>query len=235
MSNQLLKKRIVLTGVSRGIGLASARLLLQEGASLVGVARSVERLASVTSELEALGDFHPLPLDLTSPAAAERLHTEVTERWGALDLLVHNAGVMLAHDAEISGEVEGLLERSLEHNLLAPFRISRALAPLLERGETPRIINVSSGAGTRAGLEEPGIASYRLSKWALNGLTLLQAKEYTARISVLALDPGWVKTDLGGPNAPGLPEDSARGLLKAVLLPWSETGIFVKDGAVIPW
>ncbi len=111
-------------------------------------------------------------------------------------------------------EPAGMLEQSLEQNLMAPFRMARELIPLLLKADQPRLINVSSGAGTMDALREPAIASYRLSKWALNGLTLLQARQYAGRLHISAFDPGWIKTDLGGPNAPGTPEEAAEGLLK---------------------
>ena len=66
-------------------------------------------------------------------------------------------------------------------------------------------------------------------------MTMLMAGELEGRVSVNGFDPGWVRTDLGGPNAPGTPEESARGALGLVLAPWSESGKFFKDGAEIPW
>jgi NAD(P)-dependent dehydrogenase (short-subunit alcohol dehydrogenase family) len=105
----------------------------------------------------------------------------------------------------------------------------------LYEGREPRIVNVSSGAGTFAAMKERKIASYRLSKWALNGLTLLLAGELAGRVAVNAFDPGWVKTDLGGPNAPGSPLESARGALSIVTLPFTETGKFWKDGQEFPF
>ena len=150
-------------------------------------------------------------------------------------MAIHNAGVMLHHDGGLMAEPEGILERSLDINVLAPFRLSRALLPLLEKGNDPRILNVGSGAGTVDALTEPGIASYRLSKWALHGMTMLQAEELSGVISVNAFDPGWIRTDLGGPDAPGTPEEAADGLRKTLLLPWEFTGHFIKDGEQIPW
>lgn len=215
------------------MGLATARLLLREGAKVLGVARDPNRLASVRSELSSLGEFHDLAVDLALESSVAEVHRAASEHWGALDVLIHNAGVMLSHEPELSAEPVGKLEEALATNLLAPFRLTRALLPLLLQGDAPRVINVSSGAGTFDGMLEPKIASYRLSKWALNGLTILQAKEWAGKISVLAFDPGWVRTDLGGPNAPGTPEESAQGLLKTLLLPQEVTGQFVKDGEIL--
>jgi NAD(P)-dependent dehydrogenase (short-subunit alcohol dehydrogenase family) len=235
MPNSLTGRRVLLTGASRGIGLETARLFLSEGAEVLGVARDATRLEQASSRLTPLGKFYPLSLDLTQKDASSQISNKLIQLWGAVDLVIHNAAIMIAHEHEILTEDSGKLEASFETNLFAPFRLTRALLPLLKKGQNPRVINVSSGAGTQSGMNEPGIASYRLSKWALNGLTLLEAKEFHGKISFLAFDPGWVKTDLGGPRAPGLPEDSARGLLKTVLLPPNLTGKFIKDGEVLPW
>jgi NAD(P)-dependent dehydrogenase (short-subunit alcohol dehydrogenase family) len=124
-------------------------------------------------------------------------------------------------------------ERTLEVNLLAPYRLTLELLPLLRRGDEPRIVNVGSGAGTFEGLRQGGIASYRLSKWALHGMTMLLATHLAGEVAVNAFDPGWVKTELGGPNAPGSPVDSAVGALAVVALPFSVTGRFWKDGREI--
>ena len=86
-----------------------------------------------------------------------------------------------------------------------------------------------------AELDESGIASYRLSKWALNGLVRLQAQHLRGAIAVNGLDPGWVKTELGGPRAPGVPEDSARAALALLREPFETTGKLFKDGAEIAY
>lgn len=237
MTRSLTDRRIVLTGVSRGIGLETAKVFLREGADVLGLARDEARLTAAQRELEGLGSgrFQALCVDLGAPGFEDTVKAAVEKKWGALDVLFNNAGVMLCHDPGILSEPVGILESSLDVNLYAPLRLARALLPLLEAGKEPRIVNVSSGAGTLDGLWEPGIAAYRLSKWALNGLTMLQAAELRGRVSVNALDPGWVKTDLGGPKAPGHPSESAEAALKILLVDFAETGKLYKDGKVISY
>lgn len=235
MTDTLMGKRILLTGASRGVGLASARLLLESGAKVLGVAQNSSRLSKAAKELSALGEFTSLSVELTDPLAADKIAEAVNERWGALDILIHNAGVQLHHEGGILEEPEGILERSMDIHVMAPLRITRSLLPLLKRGVEPTIINVGSGAGTLSAMTEPGIAGYRLSKWAESGLTMLMAKELFGVMCVNAFDPGWVRTDLGGPRAPGTPEEAAEGLKKTLLLPFKESGHFYKDGEKIPW
>ncbi|MEM7157180.1 MAG: SDR family NAD(P)-dependent oxidoreductase [Myxococcota bacterium] len=237
MADSLEGRRIVLTGASRGIGRCAAERFIAGGADVLGIARDAERLARAREELAELGpgSFETLVLDVTAADSAQRLADRVAAKWGAVDTVIHNAAVMLHHDAAIMAEPEGILEQTLDVNVLAPFRATRALVPLLLEGVEPRVVNVGSGAGTHKGLTEPGIASYRLSKWTLHGLTMLQAAELEGQVSVIAFDPDWVKTDLGGPDAPGTPQDAADGLLATLRLPWERTGGFFKDGKSISW
>jgi NAD(P)-dependent dehydrogenase (short-subunit alcohol dehydrogenase family) len=245
MAGRLEGRRIVLTGASRGVGYESAKRLLGEGARVLGVARDRARLSLAASSLSPLGDFTPLQLDLSDPATPARVAVAVRELWGALDLLINNAAILI-HPGEplpargrrtgsFEEESAGTFERTLEANLVAPFRLTSALLPLLRLGREPRVVHVGSGAGTFAGLRETGLASYRLSKWALHGLTLLQATQLAGEIAVNAFDPGWVKTDMGGPNAPGDPIESAEGALAVATLPFEVTGKFWKDGREIPF
>lgn len=237
MSGRLEGRRVLITGISRGVGLEIARRFLPEGAEVLGIARDAPRLENVARELEALapGRISTLPCDVAWPDSEEVIAGAVAHHWGALDILINNAAIMCQPRSGdgLLGEEKDALERTLAANLVAPFRLARALIPCLERGREPRIINVSSGAGTFAGLQEPNIASYRLSKWALNGLTMLMARELAGEIAVNALDPGWVRTDMGGPNAPGSPKESAEGALALATAPFSQTGRFWKNGQEI--
>jgi NAD(P)-dependent dehydrogenase (short-subunit alcohol dehydrogenase family) len=96
-------------------------------------------------------------------------------------------------------------------------------------------VHVGSGAGTIDGMADLGIGSYRVSKYALNGLVLMQATQLRGEIAVNAFDPGWVRTGLGGDEAPGSVEESADGALALLGEPAAVTGRFFKDGAEIPF
>ncbi|HEY4015615.1 MAG TPA: SDR family NAD(P)-dependent oxidoreductase [Polyangiaceae bacterium] len=237
MGKRLDGRRVLLTGVSRGVGFETAKRFLGEGAKVFGVAKDPARLERASRELSALGDFTGLAVDLVSPGAPELLAGATRDRWEGLDILFHNAAIL----ADTGGaktfhaEPRGTLERTLDINLLAPFRLTMELLPQLRRGHEPRIVHVGSGAGTVEGVTLDGIASYRLSKWALHGLTRMLASQLAGEISVQAFDPGWVKTDLGGPNAPGSPRESAEGALAVATLPFASTGKFWKDGHEIPF
>jgi NAD(P)-dependent dehydrogenase (short-subunit alcohol dehydrogenase family) len=230
-------QRILITGVSRGVGLETARLFLAEGAEILGVARDHARLEAARLELDPSGKrLTVLAAELAADDTPSRVARAVEERWGALDVLFNNAGVQIDRGAlGITTGPESVFHESLATNLTAPYRLCRALLPLLRKGKAPRIVNVSSGAGNFASMRMRDIPTYRLSKFALNGLTLLLAGELEGVVSVNAFDPGWVKTDLGGPNAPGVATESARGALALVTQPWEVSGKFWKDGSEIPF
>jgi NAD(P)-dependent dehydrogenase (short-subunit alcohol dehydrogenase family) len=236
MAKRLEGRRVLLTGVSRGIGYETARRFLEEGARVLGVAKDGPRLERAAASLAPLGDFASLELDLVAGDAPDRVAAAVHERWEGLDILFQNAAILAGGGAtSFEDEPPGTLEKSLDINLLAPFRLTMALLPLLRRGREPRIVNVGSGAGAVEGVRLGGIASYRLSKWALHGMTMLLATHLADEMAVNAFDPGWVKTDLGGPNAPGSPRESAEGALAVATLPFGATGKFWKDGREIPF
>jgi NAD(P)-dependent dehydrogenase (short-subunit alcohol dehydrogenase family) len=235
MTSKLEGRRVVVTGASRGVGYETTKRFLGEGARVVGVGKDGPRLSRAAETLSTYGDFAAVQADLCEPAAPARVAAAVRDRWGALDVLYSNAAILVnaGEPRAFEDEAPGTLEATLESNLLAPFRLTSALLPLLRRGREPRIVYVGSGAGTLEGLHIDGIASYRLSKWALHGLTMLQAKHWAGDIAVNTFDPGWVKTDLGGPNAPGSPVESAEGALAVVTLPFDTTGTIWKDGRQI--
>jgi NAD(P)-dependent dehydrogenase (short-subunit alcohol dehydrogenase family) len=237
MTRVLDGRRTLITGVSRGIGFETAKRFLKEGASVLGVARDESRLAAAFEALRPFGDVSVVRADLADPASPARVRDAVAKRWGALDILFNNAAIMenAGDPRTFEDETDQALERSLRANVLAPFRLTMELLALLRAGREPRIINVGSGAGTLEGVRLGGIASYRLSKWALHGLAILWSTHLAGEIAVNAFDPGWVKTDLGGPNAPGSAVDSAEGALAVVTLPFSATGKLWKDGREIPF
>lgn len=220
---RLAGRRVVLTGASRGVGRETVRLFSAEGAEIIGVARDGAKLAALAGEFPG---FRALVGDITDRGLGERVARAVSERWGALDLLLNNAAIQ-EYNAGFHAEPLDALERNLTTNVLSAHWLIHALLPLLARGREPRIINVSSGAGKLSAVrDEPSMPAYRLSKLLLNGLTLSYAGDLRGKVAVNSLDPGWLKTDLGGPNAPGEPPDGAVRMLELACMPFSVTGGF---------
>jgi NAD(P)-dependent dehydrogenase (short-subunit alcohol dehydrogenase family) len=234
-------KRVLLTGVSRGIGLKAAERLLEEGAEVIGVARNKANLEKARKKLKPFRKTVTFLLaDVSKPNAGPKIKAAVGKRWGALDLLVNNAAILIPNETWAK-EDESDLEKTLRVNVLGPHRIIRVLLPLLRKGNAPRVINVSSGAGMikgnldGSGLNAQANPSYCLSKVALNGLTLLYSNHYRGQVSFISLDPGWIKTDMGGPNAMEETPAAAQRVLDAALMPSSVTGKFFKGKDELPW
>lgn len=205
------------------MGREAVKLLSREGAEIIGVARDEGRLATLASEFAT---FRGLAGDITDRALGSRLAAVVAERWGALDMLINNAAIQ-EYNAGFHAEPVDALERNLTTNVLSAHWLIHALLPLLAAGHEPRIVNVSSGAGQLSAVKaEANMPAYRLSKLALNGLTLSYAGDLKGKVAVNSLDPGWLKTDLGGPNAPGEPADGAVRLLELLTKPFEVTGGF---------
>jgi len=223
----LKNRRVVITGASRGVGYQIARRFLADGAQVLGVGRNPKNLTRADREFKAYGKAWSCVLaDVGTSAGAKKVGTAARRRWSGLDLLINNAGVNAGH-ASFATEHDRDLEETLATNLLGPHRLTRALLPLLKKGKKPRIVNVSSGAGSEGSISTgTNMSSYRVSKWCLNGLTRLWANELKGKISVVAMDPGWVKTDMGGPAAPDSPLLSAKRAAEIADLPFRITGTY---------
>ncbi len=228
-----LENRVALvTGGTRGLGLAIARKFASEGAQVLVAGRDLTQARDLADELphRSRGEL----LDLRSPTSIEALARRVASDPGRLDILVNNGGVLIDRDARPSDIARDALEATLAVNLVGTIQLTRALLPLIRRSDWGRIINVSSAWGRISGPPEDGVSapSYRISKAALNAYTRLLAAELEGtEILVNALDPGWVRTDMGGPEAPTSPEDAALSALHLALLPdGGATGKFFHEG-----
>lgn len=224
---KLAGKRVIITGVSRGVGFEVAKKFLAEGAEVLGVSRNRANLRRADRLLRSHGrSYSSVLADVAAPGSARQIRAAAARRWKAVDILLNNAGINLGGKS-FEKEGEKGLEKTLQVNVLAPHRLTLAILPLLRKGRNPRVINVSSGAGSLVSVRNSkSMDSYRLSKYALNGLTMILASQLRGRISVVSMDPGWVKTDMGGPGATHPPSLSAQRALEIALLPARITGTY---------
>ncbi|WP_147653551.1 SDR family oxidoreductase [Vulcaniibacterium gelatinicum] len=232
-------RHCLVTGANRGLGLAFVRALLARGAHVVATARQPGRATALNAlSGEHPGRLHVLPLDVAAEKSRAELARElpwVLGEDGRLDLLLNNAGVL--HSGERWGRIEpALLEDSLRTNAAGPFLLTQALAPRLADGA--RVANVSSTMGLIATRTEFRSPSYCISKAALNMATVQLAHALAPRgIVVVALHPGWVRTDMGNPDAPLAPEESVAGLLQVLerVSPADSGRFFDWQGQPIAW
>ena len=201
-------KIAVITGASRGIGYFAAEEFARQGAHVVALARTVGGLEELDDSIKAAGGSATLvPLDLTDFDALDRLGASLFERWGRLDCLIGNAGIL--------GPVSPLghispkdFDRVMAVNVTANFRLIRSLDPLLQQSEAGRAVFVSSGA---AKATRPYIGPYSVSKAALEALVKTYGHE-NAKTNVCAnlVDPATLRTKMRAEFAPGEDPDTVK-------------------------
>jgi NAD(P)-dependent dehydrogenase (short-subunit alcohol dehydrogenase family) len=187
------KPTVLITGANRGLGLEFARQYADAGWSVIGTARSPDR----AGDLHAL-DVDVLQLDVTDRDSIAALKTSLGDR--PVDLLINNAGIF-PRVSEIDSVDADDYALTLMVNTLGPVLVTQAVMPNLRSGEMKRVVNITSGLGS---IEQSsgGYYGYRESKAALNMFTKSLASELGPEGFIcLALHPGWVRTDMGGPGA----------------------------------
>lgn len=234
-------KTALVTGANKGIGFAIAQGLGSIGFRVAVGARDKARRETAVEQLQSAGvDAFEVPLDVASDesvsAAAETIEAEA----GRLDALVNNAG--------IAGETGGgaqdpttldldVVRTVLETNVFGVVRVTNAMLPLLQRAESPRIVNMSSDMGSLTLQTGPQMAAYAPSKTMLNSITAQYARRLAeTKIIVNAACPGYVATDFTGHSAPRTPEQGAAIAIRLATLPddGPRGGFFNEEGP-IPW
>jgi NAD(P)-dependent dehydrogenase (short-subunit alcohol dehydrogenase family) len=230
----------VITGGSRGLGLETARQLAGRGYRIVIASRDIKRLEAAAESLRQqahLVDTHRL--DQGDAASIAELVRWLKKRVYSIDALINCAGVSLegdepGTDVSVLGASERDVLDTVNINAVGPWRLTRALVPLL--ANHARIVNVSSGMGA-IGAMGSGYFGYRASKAMLNVLTRSLAPELQSRgIMINSVCPGWVRTDMGGLHATRSLEEGAMGIVWAATLPpGGPTNGFFRDGRPIDW
>ncbi|MBI4785317.1 MAG: SDR family oxidoreductase [Oscillatoriophycideae cyanobacterium NC_groundwater_1537_Pr4_S-0.65um_50_18] len=226
----------IVTGANRGIGLEVVRQLAHKGITVILGSRDLQKGEQAAAQLIGAG-LHVLPrqLDVTAPESMTQLATQVEQEFGRLDILVNNAGILYDTWQQPSTADFDTVQEAISINTLGPWRMCKAFVPLLRRSQEGRIVNVSSGAGSIASMDN-STPAYSVSKAALNAFTRSLAAELKGTgILVNAVCPGWVATDMGGSG--GRPvEDGAASVVWAAMLPDDgPTGGFFRDGKPVPW
>lgn len=203
---------VLLTGANRGIGLELVRLYLASGNRVIATARNLDQ----AQELKNLEKVYQGSLDtLSLDTANDSLTTNLSEKLKSekLDVLINNAGVL---DKPGNWFDSQAMQHSWDVNTLGPLRVIDACRAALERSDTRKIINVSSIMASIAYTQADNMP-YRVSKAALNMATRMLAMQLQEKnFCVVALHPGWVKTDMGGPQAPTSPEESAKAIVNII-------------------
>jgi NAD(P)-dependent dehydrogenase (short-subunit alcohol dehydrogenase family) len=229
-------KTALVTGANRGIGYEVARQLGDKGFQVFLGARDSRKGRDAAEGLKsegAISTFISLDVsDINSITAAVQAFSQVA---GHLDVLVNNAGILLEEDADITSVSSETVLRTFRTNTLGPLLVTQAFLPLLSRSKAPRVVNVSSGGGQLSEGMDTWAPAYCLSKTALNAVTGLFAAA-SPSICVNSVCPGWVQTDMGGPNATRTVEEGADTIVwLATEAPEGLTGKFLQRRKQIPW
>lgn len=236
-----IKRVAVVTGANRGLGFETCRQLAKRDIRVILTSRDEDKGKAAAEKLQAEDlDVSYHPLDVTDADSIERLARFIKSEFGQLDILVNNAGVLLDTSENSDGSLLNAkistLRKSIETNTLGPLLLCQALIPLMKEHNYGRVVNVSSGAGQLTDMNS-GYPSYRISKTALNAVTRIFGNELKGtNILVNSVCPGWVKTDMGGSNAPRTLEQGVDTIVWLATLPDAgPTSGFFRDRQPIPW
>lgn len=227
----------LVTGANRGIGLETVRQLAKHGFTTILGARDLARGKEAADALQQSGlDIIAIKIDVTKTKSIDAAKKMVEDRFGKLDVLVNNAAILYDSDQRAESADLSIVREAFETNTLGAWRMCQAFIPLLKKSDHPRIVNVSSESGSLT-VMGGGTPAYSVSKVALNALTRMLAAELkSSRILVNSVCPGWVATDMGGPNAPRSVEEGAKSVMWAAMLPDDgPTGGFFRDGRPLAW
>ncbi|MEO1131604.1 MAG: SDR family oxidoreductase [Cyanobacteria bacterium J06639_1] len=227
----------VVTGANRGIGLETCRQLAEVGLQVILTSRNEAQGREACDRLRDDGlkvAYHPL--DVTDDASIQTLSDTLKRTYGRLDVLINNAAIHIDNALSVLTTDLSILDKTLETNVRAPFALCKQLIPLMQANNYGRVVNVSSGAGQLYDMRS-GYPAYRMSKAALNALTRILASEMKGtNIIVNSVCPGWVKTEMGGTNAPRDVEEGADTIVWLATLPdGAPSGIFFRDRQPISW
>jgi NAD(P)-dependent dehydrogenase (short-subunit alcohol dehydrogenase family) len=241
---------ILITGANKGIGREIAGQLGALGHSVVIGARSQELGEKAAAEVRASGaEADSVVLDVTDPGSVAAAAEHIEARYGRLDALVNNAGISRPAGSDLDSQRPrsadlDVLRAIFETNVFGVVTVTNAMLPLLRRSRAPRIVNVSSTAGSLTVNSDPAIsddlpisAGYVPSKTALTSLTLQYARDLRPDgILVNAVCPGYCATDLNNFSGTRTPAQGAIAAVRMATIPADgPTGTFTDEDGVAPW
>ncbi len=247
MTQQKVKVALI-TGANRGIGFETAKGLAALGITVILGARDIIKGQAAAQQLQDLGfKAEAIEYDANQSQSADSVYEYIDEHYGKLDILVNNAGILQEqlmgknNSTSVSADV---LQQTFQTNLFAVIALTQKLLPLIKKAPAGRIVNLSSILASltlhsmpKSPIDPAKAFAYNASKTALNAYTIHLARELRdTNVKVNAAHPGWVKTSVGGANAPMEVEDSAKTSIQlATLNDDGASGGFFHDGEALPW
>jgi len=227
---------ILITGANRGIGLELTRQCLARGDRVIATCRNIEAADALKQLSGSHDELEVRQLDVASLESMQEFVQQLADT--PIDIFINNAGVYGPRNANF-GEIDAQIWASvLQVNSIAPLLLSQLLMPNLRLGKDKKMLYLTSKMGSIGDNSGGGSYIYRSSKTALNSVVKSLAIDLAAEgFSAAVLHPGWVLTDMGGPNALIDTQTSVTGMLKVVddLDPQSSGSFFNYDGSIITW
>lgn len=207
-----------ITGASRGIGYLTAKFMAEQGCNLILHSRKLEHTKKILEEVKAANiTAYTVEAELSEPAAVQHMLDEIDSLGVQVDIVMNNAGLQVAYRNDYLTTPVSDFTKSFQVNCIAPAMICYHFLPLMVKNGFGRIVNTTSGIRL-----EPQQAGYSASKAALDKITIdLGSTVEGTNVLINLTDPGWCRTDLGGPYAPNAPESAFPGIV---------VGAFVEDG-----
>lgn len=226
----------LITGANRGIGLEIGKQLLAREWTVVFTSRNMGIGRPLVNKLrEAYKTAWYVQLDVTEQDSIAYMAKYVLKEFGRLDVLFNNADIMMDKKQSALEVNTGDITKSMETNVYGPLLVTRALVPALKKSRDARVINLTSQMGQLSRMGG-GSAAYRISKTALNALTVILSKELAGDgISVNTMCPGWVRTDMGSPAASLSPEEGADTAVWLATEPGLPSGKFYAKRKIMDW
>jgi NAD(P)-dependent dehydrogenase (short-subunit alcohol dehydrogenase family) len=241
-------KNILITGANRGIGKALAIAFGQKGHAVIITARKSAAGNDTLTELLQLGiDAHFYKMDVALDEEIEKTAKAVEAKFGHIDLLINNAGIMSDEEGWIGNSTltvsDKAFTKTMVANFMGPWKVSKAFITLLEKSTEGQILNISAkiasltmGSDKKSPTFQSKPFAYNVSKSALNQLTIHLAHALRRqKIRVLSIYPGWVKTDMGGGNALFEPNEAADRIVEITNNKEFLSGSFVDYDHELPW
>jgi NAD(P)-dependent dehydrogenase (short-subunit alcohol dehydrogenase family) len=223
---------VLITGANRGIGLELARQYAAAGWEVIACCRQPKE-AEALKKLK--GKVEVKALDVAKPASIERLAAALKGR--AIDVLLNNAGILGKRGGFGKAESKEYLA-VMQVNALGPLLMAQAFVSHVKKSKLKKMAAITSSMGSIASGANGGSYAYRSSKAALNMVMANLGRDLKEKgISTVAISPGWVKTDMGGKDAPTTAVDSAAGIIKVIerLEPATSGGFYIFSGETVPW
>jgi NAD(P)-dependent dehydrogenase (short-subunit alcohol dehydrogenase family) len=227
----------LITGANRGLGLEFARQYLADGWQVFATCRDPASASALRPLAEnSEGKLRILAMDITDPVSIHAAATEIDGE--AIDLLLNNAGIIGPREQTIGNMDYNAWAKVLAVNTMGPMRISEAFVEHVARSDCKLIVTLTSGMGSITDNTSGGSIVYRSSKAAVNMVTRSLAIDFAPRgITCVVVNPGWVRTDMGGPTATLEPSESISRMrrLIATLGPEQSGKFFNHTGREYPW